>query len=367
MIEVDLSEVTLILPTYNRPYFAKRAISYWSSTNIQVVVLDGSKTSFQKNEVDALPDNVRYVHSETSLTERILLGSKMTNTKFAALTFDDEFYLPESIAEFVQELENETSLVSIMGNVAGFTSSSGKYFFQHIYPEINGYKVDQENSQDRVMNHLSPYRMTSLTAVIRTEVFLKNALVANSCSKMPYATMFEIGFEIANVFQGKSRTDSILYWLRSSENPPSWQAPREQIWTWWDSYKHSAEALEICIEVEEILNSWPAKGFPTPEETILFKGLNAYSEGIRTNRDVSVKKSVFAKLRSHLRNFFRDDQIYEVKNFLKRFLGNRHVRAFWVGFSELETALQSKGIRVPQISGNKLLVFLEQYPRHIDL
>jgi len=363
MIKVDLSEVTLILPTYNRPYFAMRAISYWGSTNIQVVVLDGSKTSFLENQVDAFPSNVRYVHSNTSLTERILLGSKMTNTKFAALTFDDEFYLPEAIADFVQELENDVSLVSIMGNVAGFTSSREKYFFQHIYPEINGYKVDQESSQERVMKHLNPYRMTSLTAVTRTEIFQKNALVANSCAKMPYTTMFELGFEIANVFQGKSRVDSRLYWLRSSENPPSWQPPKEKFWTWWDKYKHSTEASKICMEVEEILTSRPADKHTTPEKTILFKSLNEYCEGIRIHRDIKVKKSIFTSLRRPLALFFRDDQIYELKNFLKRFFGNKYVRAFWIRFSELETVLEAKGICVPRVSGKKLLVFLEEYPK----
>jgi glycosyltransferase domain-containing protein len=363
MIEVDLSEVTLILPTYNRTHFAKRAIAYWGSTNIQVVVLDGSKTSFLEDEVDAFPSNVRYVHSNTSLTERILLGSKMTNTKFAALTFDDEFYLPEAIADFVQELENDLSLVSIMGNVAGFTSSREKYFFQHIYPEINGYKVDQESSQERVNKHLNPYRMTSLTALTRTEIFLKNALVANSCAKMPYTTMFELGFEIANVFQGKSRVDSTLYWLRSFENPPSWQAPKEKFWTWWNDYKHSTEASKICMEVEEILTSLPTNKYATPEKTILFKSLNEYCEGIRIHGDVKAKKSILTKFRRPLAFFFRDDQIYEVKNFVKQFFGNRYVRAFWIRFSELETVLESKGICVPQVSAKKLLVFLERYPK----
>lgn len=363
MIEVDLSEVTLIIPTYNRPYFVKRAIYYWGSTNIQVVVLDGSRTSFHENEVNTLPDNVRYVHSNTSLTERILLGSKMINTKFAALTFDDEFYLPEAIADFVQDLENDLSLVSIMGNVAGFTSSREKYFFAHIYPEINGYKIDQESSQERISKHLNPYRMTSLTAVTRTEVFLKNALVANSCAKMPYTTMFEIGFEIANVFQGKSRVDSTLYWLRSSENPPSWQPPKEEFWTWWDGYKHSAEASKICMEVEEILASWLSDKYTSPEKTILFKSLNEYCEGIRVHRDIKVKKKNFTRLRGPLALFLHDDQIYEVKNFVKRFFGNRNVRAFWIRFSELAVVLESKGICVPTVSGKNLLVFLEQYPK----
>jgi len=328
-----------------------------------LIVLDGSDIPFPESVTKQFPDNVKYIHSKTTLTERILIGSEIVNTKFAALAFDDEFYLPEAVAAHVKMLEGDTDLVSVMGNVVGFTSSRDKYFFQYIYPEIKGYGVHEQNSQERITNHLNPYRMTSLTAIIRAEVFLKNAKVSNLCAKMPYSTMFEIGFEIANSFQGKSRVDSILYWFRSFENLPSWSVPKEKIWIWWDDYRKTNEAREISMDVQKILTDSSKRDSTSVEESILFTAMSDYCQGVKNDESLEVERNSFARFRKPLARILHDDQIYAIKNFAKRFVGRDVVHACWVPFEELEAEFRSSGIKIHSESAKNLLSFLEQYPK----
>ena len=85
------------MPTYNRQNYALRAIRFWSGTEVQLIVIDGSPEPISKDIVKDFPDNIRYISDSSSWTNRMKLGSEKCSTEYSALISDDEFYLPSSL------------------------------------------------------------------------------------------------------------------------------------------------------------------------------------------------------------------------------------------------------------------------------
>jgi hypothetical protein len=119
-LDFDLSAITLVMPTYNRHRYVERSINFWQSKNINLVILDGSKTPLNRKTTNSIPKNIQYFNIQTSWTERILTGAQLSNTPYTALINDAEFYLPASIANCIEELNNNNELVSVIGNVIKF-------------------------------------------------------------------------------------------------------------------------------------------------------------------------------------------------------------------------------------------------------
>ena len=87
-----LSELTILIPTYNRPLELERAIEYWRDTPVTVHILDGSENPwFPIGTLQNAP-TITYHHmpadkSQTpmeDLFQRIISGSKLPTTNFSA-------------------------------------------------------------------------------------------------------------------------------------------------------------------------------------------------------------------------------------------------------------------------------------------
>jgi hypothetical protein len=84
-----LSNLTIVILTYNRPEYIKRAMRYWNNVGPIIVILDGSEAPISENILLKLDANIHYTHKPISLLERINLASKIVTTKYAILLSDD--------------------------------------------------------------------------------------------------------------------------------------------------------------------------------------------------------------------------------------------------------------------------------------
>jgi hypothetical protein len=352
------------MPTYNRPKFAERAILFWARTNINLVVLDGSRIPLDRRITEFLPNNIQYHNIQRSWTERILLGAQLSTTPYTALVNDDEFYLPGSLVNCVVELDKNKELVSVIGHVLKFKVVGKDVFFMRAYKDFSVADVSSNIPLERVTSHLNPYNMSSLFAICRTNVFLNNALVAHECSKLSLPASFELGFEIANSFQGKSKVIPILYWLRSTENPPLW--PTKTIST----AKLLQDILEgddfklIASNVQKILDHEMAKNDHILE-TILYIGLNSYLSHISNKRIKKWRMSfrafiriVQTSLRKTIRSLISDKSIYALHGWL-----SIHSKFFvpgvkWESIPNLLDLLQEEGIYVSENSLFEITQFI---------
>ena len=84
-----LQKLTVILISYNRHELLIRAIKYWSNFDIKVVIIDGSDVRLNDSYLNY--KNIRYVHDQRSLNDRLLNSFKYIDTEFMILACDDEF------------------------------------------------------------------------------------------------------------------------------------------------------------------------------------------------------------------------------------------------------------------------------------
>jgi glycosyltransferase domain-containing protein len=351
----DLTDLTLIMCTYNRPEYAKRAINFWAKQEINLIVLDGSTDSLANDFISSLPPRVLYMHSQLDWLNRMLLGANLSKTAFTSLISDDEYYLPESLSSCIETLRENSELVSVIGNAIGFKVMQGKVYFKRQYTEFNSSQVTAEVALERVTSHFNPYRMTSLFAVVRTPNFIKNVMVANVSSRLPGAATFELGFELANSFQGQSRVIPVLHWLRSAENPPVHNSERIKVSSWLDIQKHSALFLDVSSQINQILgiNSAQSSSY---ENSILYSGLLSYAANEKLSERNKKKKLFFINsfVRNNLKVFLK---ILIGRTNLMRLLEFRYTKmhgsllgGVWMSQKSISDVLQKESIRVPTYS-----------------
>ena len=113
--EVELlSELTILIPTYNRPLELERAIEYWRDLPVTVHILDGSdKPWFPVGNLikdsgaifyHHIPNKSEDGHFHHNWYERINYGLSIANTEFAAIIGGDDFFLLSGLIKALKTL-----------------------------------------------------------------------------------------------------------------------------------------------------------------------------------------------------------------------------------------------------------------------
>lgn len=176
--EIDLlSELTIIIPTYNRPLELEISIEYWRDLPVTVHILDGSeKPWFPLGPIENAPTiNYHHIPAEKyqapmeSVFQRIIYGSKLPTTKFSAFGCDDDFYTISGLLESLVILESQPKLDAIAGRVLTY-EGKGSIFWHHKYVARSN-RTDLE--VDSIEKKLATGSSWFLYAVCRTEIWQK--------------------------------------------------------------------------------------------------------------------------------------------------------------------------------------------------
>lgn len=128
-----LSELTIIIPTYNRPLELERAVEYWRDTPVTVHILDGSdKPCFVVGVLPGAP-NIRYHYFEPNESkvlsagykDRIRFAAQLPTTKFAALIGEDDFFVVSGLLASLKVLSESETICSVTGITVGFENLNG--------------------------------------------------------------------------------------------------------------------------------------------------------------------------------------------------------------------------------------------------
>ena len=95
-----LSELTIVIPTYNRPLELERSIEYWRDTPVTVHILDGSdKPWFPVGLLPGAP-NITYHHLPLingenwmeNYSKRMNIAAGLPVTALSVLCADDDYF-----------------------------------------------------------------------------------------------------------------------------------------------------------------------------------------------------------------------------------------------------------------------------------
>jgi glycosyltransferase domain-containing protein len=249
----SLSELTIIVPTFNRQSFAIRNMHYWSGRLAKVIVIDGSQRPIPVEKLSGLSKNIIYIHLDLPFNERILFATERLTTKYAILCCDDEFQVPSGVVKCIDFLEKNQDYAQCCGRVIRF--SPRKYCIRLDADKLNheSHFVNQKHWEERVAYHMTPIVTSTIYGVHRVDSFrhcVKYSMNYDYGNPYPQETLFEFA---AAAF-GKSKVIPSVTWLRSAEGDPvitrGWER-KESISDWYDNPGNEIKLTTLQHNAEE--------------------------------------------------------------------------------------------------------------------
>jgi glycosyltransferase domain-containing protein len=258
-------DVTLFIPTMNRPDLLFRLIDYYDSLrfNGKIIIGDSSITevfiktaSTLRYYVDRL-DIEHYHFPGLRQGAAVLEMNKFLTTSYACLLGDDDFIIPTTINNCIEFLENNNDYIAVNGSGVCIASSSGdsshistaSFYCQTIMEEVN--------ASDRLLKHFENYSV-SLFSVFRSEIWLKMFNNIPLPSELPQCCDNSFASELLpcclSVVYGKIKQIDGLYLIRQVHDNryllPTWYS-----WItneiWYSSYMYFRNQLAKAISIKD--------------------------------------------------------------------------------------------------------------------
>ena len=216
----SLADLTLVIPAYNRPAYLERQIDFWSATDVQLCILDGSKESAPQSLIDRMGPNVYYRHLPIGFNERLVMACDLVQTKYVALLGDDELYAPHGLQDCITQLDEDMRLIACVGRTLFFFERDGAIYGHQAYEKSADLEHTFGNSIERLRESLiditkGPYL---LYGIFRTTEWGKAVRIAYG-RKYALGYVYEFAFHLISTLLGPSIMVESLVWMRSGENP----------------------------------------------------------------------------------------------------------------------------------------------------
>lgn len=210
-----MQDITIIIPTYNRPDYLKRILDYYgeSGKDFTFVVADSSsKENKQKNKavIESFPDLL--VNYLSDYSEKINPWYKFEDalksvaTKYTVFCGDDDFVVPDGMKKAANFLEQNSDYAVAHGNYIGFFAKNNYFEWKVV---SNFQSIELPDAKSRMEEHLSDYSISTFYGVHRTD-FLK--MIFEETRKFTDDNRFgELLPSILTLIYGKMKKLDVLY------------------------------------------------------------------------------------------------------------------------------------------------------------
>ena len=237
-----LEEVTVIIPTYNRPRQLLRLLDYYSQYRICILIADSTIKPFQ---LPAKFKNVEYYHFPNyPYVKKLPLIYKKVKTKYVVFCADDDFVAPIGIEACVDFLEKNPDYISAHGHYLRFhEEKSGKITAWPTYLYSLNIDINSNIPSERINQLLSNYAQL-LYAVVRTKDAKKVYSLLEKNKQISNDNLVELTQAILLCIFGKSKILPVLYDVRES-------TPNSA-----GTYINSLEIISIDPKYKKEYNTW---------------------------------------------------------------------------------------------------------------
>lgn len=242
---VDLSDLTVVILSYQRQDFLVRNMAYWSNQLPTIIVVDGTERPISRQILEKMTPNIRYYWMNKSYEDRLRSVIPLIQTKYVVQLCDDEFFLPSGLEACIDELETDKQLIACVGRCIYFWPRKGKTTVINYYTWWKS--ILQNTPQERMEATMQAMHNLTIYSVMRSENWIKNInLITEKKFSCCYVT--ENQFELFSAYQGKAKLIDVLSWFRSGENHPKsfkgWNRDYH-IEHWYRMPKNAAEVTEM--------------------------------------------------------------------------------------------------------------------------
>ncbi len=245
-----LGNITLMVPTYERPAFIKRLIWFYSRTTIRILIADGSKKqSLSELDCEKMPDSIQYLHQPgVPFRKRLEWLAQNISTPYVAWLGDDEFQLPSGLLASANILHDQLDIATAIGMCAGFKYKKNGIYGGHVYEYTP--KIYKHTTASRVEDYFLHYSPTLSYALWRTDLYLEAQKVF-LLKEWGSGNLGEFIHAFCGIVSGSHVIHNKLQWLRSDENPPQQADLKRDVgvadWMIKSSYKEERTYLKACL------------------------------------------------------------------------------------------------------------------------
>ena len=270
----QLRQLTIIIPSFERPDYILRQVVHWAFREPSVVIVDGSREAIGARLLDLLTDvpNIRYVASQESYVNRVKQACDLAETSYAMCLADDDLLLVAGLNEAIEHLENTPGIVACMGQVVGLDYDDHRPS-AYVFPygkSLEGYGVEHHDAIYRMRFALDGYRTATSYAVYRTWAF-REVWLGLDTTACPEATEYE--HAIATYISGNVSTVPAVYWLRSFEAGPVDSVVdgtrKTDFARWWKNQEYANERIDFVDRLAMRLQSRTGMGNREAREQII--------------------------------------------------------------------------------------------------
>ena len=218
----DLSDLTIIIPTYNRPYYLIRQIIYMSSSSVNLIVVDGSEKKIHQEVIDQLKTfkSFQYIHAaDLSYVDRIKYASKKVQSNYAMCLAEDDFLIFSGLKKALNILNNDETLSACFGQIAAidYNRSKNKSYLIEYGLSLQNYSIRQKNPTERLFFAFNSYRSFSPYAIFKQNHFKEiwSRIGSSLCLELS-----EYEHAINTLLVGQIIVIDELFWIRSQEVEP---------------------------------------------------------------------------------------------------------------------------------------------------
>ena len=218
----DLSDLTIIIPTYNRPYYLIRQIIYMSSSSVHIIVVDGSEKKIKQEVIGQLKTfkEFQYVHAaDLSYVDRIKLASKKVQSSYVMCLAEDDFLIFSGLKKALNVLSKDHTLSACFGQIASidYNQSKKKSYLIQYGSSLQNYSIRQTNPTERLLFAFSSYRSFSPYAIFKRSHFKEiwSRIGSSFCLELS-----EYEHAINTLLVGQVNVIDELFWIRSQESGP---------------------------------------------------------------------------------------------------------------------------------------------------
>lgn len=167
-------QLTIIIPTHNRPALIARALDYYRAWGCTVIVCDSSQ---DETKPFCLPD-VHFLHCpELSFDRKLYRAVQQVVTPYVCICADDDFLAASGVIAGLKFLEKNNDYVSVQGHYVVFCWNMNELYINPFYLSVTGFHIDDVEPAQRIVHTMNPH-MHHLFSVHRSNVLQKSLAIS---------------------------------------------------------------------------------------------------------------------------------------------------------------------------------------------
>lgn len=229
----DLSDLTITIPTFNRPQHLNRLLTYYRQKKLKArfLVLDSSEdVTAEANAalVSSCGEHFRHVVFPSSLpvAAKLSQGLALVETAYSAFCADDDLIFPEALEHALEFLRNHADYVCTDGIYLNFFPSNGSINFQ---VEYGSRGIEAEHPGARVFRLFQSYE-SMFYAVFRTTDLRDIFSFVKDIPTLHYQELFQAA---GALLKGKSHRLPEFYAARQHCDPAEPARDKWQTFYWF--------------------------------------------------------------------------------------------------------------------------------------